>query len=125
MNTQLENNRITEHEENFIVVFYRLIQSIKLYQHNSQIVKEYTEQFTAGLEKLIGNDEFSLFFSKGLICVQGDKLTFRRENLAVFQRILTFFEQRGLEGLIFYPEIKALSASGNQGTLCRGFALLF
>ena len=110
MNTHLENNRITEHEENFIVVFYRLIQSIKLYQHNSQIVKEYTEQFTAGLEKLIGNDEFSLFFSKGLICVQGDKLTFRRENLAVFQRMLSFFEQRGLEGLIFYPEIKALSA---------------
>ena len=109
MNTPLAKNRITEREENFIIVFYRLIQSIKLYQHNSHIVKEYTDQCTACLKKLIGDEELSLLFSKGLICVQGDKLTFRRENLAVFQRILDFFEQRGLEGLILHPEIKAIS----------------
>ena len=110
MKGQTSKDRITEAEENFIVVFYRLIQSIKLYQHNSQIVKEYTAQFTAGLKKLIGNEELSLFFSKGLICVQGEKLTFRRENLAVFQRMLSIFEDRGLEGLIFHPAIMDVSS---------------
>jgi len=110
MNTPIAKVRITELEENFIIVFYRLIQSIKLYQHNSQIVHEYTAQFTEALQKIIGNEEISLLFSKGLICVQGDKLTFRRENLAVFQRMLSFFEQRELEGLIMHPSIKEISA---------------
>jgi len=110
MNSQIAKDRITEVEENFIVVFYRLIQSIKLYQHNSQIVKEYTAQFIAGLKKLIGDEECTLLFSKGLICVQGEKLTFRRENLAVFQRMLSIFEDRGLEGLIFHPGIMDISS---------------
>jgi HD-GYP domain-containing protein (c-di-GMP phosphodiesterase class II) len=110
MKSQKAQERITEVEENFIVVFYRLIQSIRLYQHKSQIVKEYTAQFIEELEKLIGDEEFTMLFSKGLICVQGDKLTFRRENLAVFQRILSFFEERGLEGLIFHPGIKDISS---------------
>jgi HD-GYP domain-containing protein (c-di-GMP phosphodiesterase class II) len=110
MMSHLAKERITDLEENFIIVFYRLIQSVKLYQHNSQIVKEYTAQFIAGLEKLIGDEEFTLHFSKGLICVQGEKLTFRRENLAVFQRMLDIFEQRGLEGLIFHPAIKDVSS---------------
>ena len=62
MSTSLTKTRINELEENFIIIFYRLIQSIKLYQHNSQIVQEYSTQFREGLQKLIGNEEFSLLF---------------------------------------------------------------
>jgi HD-GYP domain-containing protein (c-di-GMP phosphodiesterase class II) len=110
MKSQQSKERITALEENFVIVFYRLFQSIKLYQHNSHIVKESAAQFMKELKKLIGNEECTIIFSKGLICVQGDKLTFRRENLAVFQRMLDIFEQRGLEGLIFHPEIKDISS---------------
>ena len=109
MNKAKKKNIIQELEEEFVVLFFRMIQSIRLYQSNSQLLQDYLSGFGKVLEKLIGNEDFTFLVVNNLLCVHGETLRYRRENTRIFNGIVTSFEQRELEGLIFHPEIKEVS----------------
>jgi HD-GYP domain-containing protein (c-di-GMP phosphodiesterase class II) len=109
MNKAKKKNIVQELEEEFVVLFFRMIQSIRLYQSNSQLLQDYLSGFGKVLEKLIGNEDFTFLVVNNLLCVHGETLRYRRENTRIFNGIVTSFEQRELDGLIFHPEIKEVS----------------
>jgi len=98
--------KVQELEERFVVFFFKMYQSVRLYQNNSQMLEEYLTGFRKSLEGLIVNEEFSFLVSSGLLCVQGETLRYRRDNNRIFNDVVAFFEHRELEGLIFYPTVK-------------------
>jgi HD-GYP domain-containing protein (c-di-GMP phosphodiesterase class II) len=99
-------NTIQELEEEFVILFFRMIQSIRLYESNSQLLQDYLSRLIDALNKLIGNEDFTFLVVNNLLCVHGETLRYRRDNNRIFNGIVVFFEQRALEGLVFLPKIK-------------------
>jgi HD-GYP domain-containing protein (c-di-GMP phosphodiesterase class II) len=104
-----KENTVQELEEAFVILFFRMIQSIRLYESNSQLLQDYLFRLTDTLNKLIGNEEFTFLVVNNLLCVQGETLRYRRDNTRIFNGIVVFFEQRELEGLVFLPKFKETS----------------
>lgn len=109
MSKIIKENTVQELEEEFVVIFFRMIQSIRLYASNSQLLQDYLSRLCEALEKLIGDEEFTFLVVNNLLCVHGETLRYRRDNTRIFNGIVVFCEQRELEGLIFLPEIKETS----------------
>jgi len=56
--TRRKENTVQELEEEFVILFFRMIQSIRLYESNSQLLQDYLSRLTDALNKLIGDDDF-------------------------------------------------------------------
>ena len=104
-----KENTVQELEEEFVILFFRMIQSIRLYESNSQLLQDYLSRLTDALKRLIGNEEFTFLVVNNLLCVHGETLRYRRDNTRIFNGIVVFFEQRELEGLVFLPKVKETS----------------
>lgn len=109
MITRRKENTLQELEEEFVILFFRMIQSIRLYESNSQLLQDYLSRLTDALNKLIGDDDFTFLVINNLLSVHGETLRYRRDNTRIFNGIVVFFEQRELEGLVFLPKIKETS----------------
>jgi len=55
--TRRKENTVQELEEEFVILFFRMIQSIRLYESNSQLLQDYLSRLTDALNKLIGDDD--------------------------------------------------------------------
>ena len=104
-----KGNTVQELEEEFVVLFFRMIQSIRLYESNSQLLQDYLSRLSDALEKLVGSEDFTFLVVNNLLCVHGETLRYRRDNTRIFNGVVVFFEQRELEGLILRPEINDAS----------------
>ena len=109
MISRRKENTVQELEEEFVILFFRMIQSIRLYESNSQLLQDYLSRLTDALNKLIGDDDFTFLVINNLLSVNGETLRYRRDNTRIFNGIVVFFEQRELEGLVFLPKIKETS----------------
>ncbi|MHC5077348.1 MAG: HD-GYP domain-containing protein, partial [Planctomycetota bacterium] len=106
MNSQRMENDHQAHED-FIYVFYSLLQAVRLHANNNEVVLDRFGNFLECVAQLT-KDEDSLIIkvSSGHIIIQDEKLIYKKRTKNNVDNITHYFEQRNLEGLIFYDSVK-------------------
>ena len=92
--------------EKFIIAFFRMIQIVRLYPNNNQLIKECISQFEITAEDLAETQDLTILLSQGQLYLQGELLHYRKETIQVIQDFQEFLLQRDLQGLVFNPERK-------------------
>ena len=96
--------------QKFVIVFYRMIQTIRLHHDNNQLIKQCTAQFAEILGDIFNEDKLSCCISHDCLYIQGEPLRERKGSLLAIQDFIEFLKQRHLKGFIFYPSIKSIPA---------------
>jgi len=93
--------------ESFLLAFYRLIQTVKIHQDNNHLLIERTEDFITSLAPWwVDGEYFTIKVSRGRFLLEDQKLLYRRENVNLTHEMLSYFEQRNLQGLRFHHTVK-------------------
>ena len=104
--------------EAFLKAFHSLLQTVKIHQDTNQMLLSCVDTFVkAVLALCVEDDDLTVQIVKGRFFLQAEKLTHRIENAALFDRMLEYFEKRGLIGLRFSAELKDVAAKD-----CMAFA---
>ena len=97
--------RQTSWEQDFAIVLFRLIQTVKMYQDDRQIVDECISQFMDAAGKLISGDKLTCLVMDGRLYIQGEALRYQKEIVGLVHSLLDSFAQRGLKGLVFHGDL--------------------
>ncbi|HVO67841.1 MAG TPA: hypothetical protein VMT12_15295 [Syntrophales bacterium] len=95
--------------EIFIIAFFRMIQTVRLYPDNNQLIKECISQFETSAESLAPIDDVNILLVHGQLYLQGEMLHYRRETIQVIQDFQEFLRQRDLQGFVLSTERKNLT----------------
>ena len=95
----------TAWEETLIQNTYRLIQAVRIHQDNNQLIKVCVERFRETISRLKLETELKLWIFEGRFFVQKERLQYRKELVRIIQAMIDFFNRRGLQGMIFSPQI--------------------
>ncbi|MGV8074989.1 MAG: HD-GYP domain-containing protein [Syntrophobacteraceae bacterium] len=108
--TQLDQNeQAVIWEENFLIAFFRMIQTLRLYDDNNQLTKQCVIQFKECVDRLFADETLTVLISSGRVYIQGEKLSYRRGMIQALHDVFDFFGSRKLQGLVFYPAFKSAS----------------
>jgi HD-GYP domain-containing protein (c-di-GMP phosphodiesterase class II) len=92
--------------EEFVRVFYKILQSLRIHRENNQLLTESVQSFIALLRQQgSGEGVITIRFVRGRLYFQEEKLLYRRETVNLFDNLMSYFEKRGLGGIRFYPRI--------------------
>jgi HD-GYP domain-containing protein (c-di-GMP phosphodiesterase class II) len=106
MNSQRMENDHQAHED-FIYAFYSLLQAVRLHANNNEVVLDRFENFLECVAQLTKDDDsLTIKVSSGHIIIQDEKLIYKKRTKNIVDNITHYFEQRNLEGLIFYDSVK-------------------
>ncbi len=84
-----------------------LLGTARIYQENNRLLIQCVEKFLAILDRLmLEEDEVSLVANNGRFYLQQEKMVYRRNMTLVIDKMLRFFEERNLDGLCFYADIR-------------------
>jgi HD-GYP domain-containing protein (c-di-GMP phosphodiesterase class II) len=88
---------------NFLVAINNLGQITRLYEDNNKLVTENIDKFITLIKQAgDGEEDIDIRLSEGRFYYQGRKLLLRRSNAKLFNRMVPFFEDRGISGLNFH-----------------------
>jgi HD-GYP domain-containing protein (c-di-GMP phosphodiesterase class II) len=90
-------------EDTFILVFYRLLQAVRIHKDNNDLVKGCLVQFKQTLAQLDLEDDLTIVVSEERFFIQGERLQIRKDQVRLFKALLDFFLIRALHGLRFLP----------------------
>ena len=106
MNSQRMESDHQAHED-FIYALYSLLQAARLHANNNEMVLNRFENFLKCIAQLTEEDDsLTIKVSSGHIIIQDEKLIYKKRTKNILENITHYFEQRNLEGLIFYESIK-------------------
>ena len=106
MNSQRMENDHQAHED-FIYAFYSLLQAARLHANNNEVVLDRFGNFLDCVAQLTKDDDsLTIKVSSGHIIIQDEKLIYKKRTKNIVDNITHYFEQRNLEGLIFYDSVK-------------------
>ena len=98
--------------EQFFRAFYSLVQTVKIHRDNNQLLRERVESFVRIVVELgAGRDHLIIQLSNGRFFLQDEKLIYQRKNVKLINSLLLYFENRGIEGIRFYTELKDVSSN--------------
>ena len=99
------DSRQTSLEQDFAIVLFRLIQTVKMYQDDRQIVDECIGQFVGASKKLTSGGKLTCLVKDGRLYIQGEALRYRKELVGLIHSLLDSFAQRGLNGIVFHGDL--------------------
>lgn len=92
--------------QQFVQVLNNLFSTARIHQDNNRLLVQCVEQFLGiGRRLLRENDEITLLVAVGGFYLQEEKVVFRRNAAGLIRKMLTFFEERQLDGLKFYQNL--------------------
>jgi len=92
--------------QHFIQALNNLLSTARIHQDNNRLLVQCVEQFLdIGRRLLRENDEITLLVAVGGFYLQEEKVVFRRNAAGLIRKMLTFFEERQLDGLKFYQNL--------------------
>ena len=91
----------TQMGADLIKSLYHIVNAIKIHQDNNQLVRESIARFKVILAEISGGDDFNLKIWRGRFYLQGKKLLFQRETFNFINKMVDYFNQRGIVGLTF------------------------
>jgi HD-GYP domain-containing protein (c-di-GMP phosphodiesterase class II) len=87
-----------------------LLQITKIHLDNNELLLEAARKFIRLFKKIgNGSSEISIQLSEGRFYFQESKLLMRPANAAIFNRMLRFFEDRGIFGFHFQSDLEAVA----------------
>jgi len=107
--------------EQLLADLYSLVQAIKVYQDNNQLVLDGVENLRNSVSRLSADAEFlELRVENGRFYIQDEKLVLRKEADHVNRNLLRYLDERGLAGL----KLAAVSAAKPMSEIVRFVKLL-
>jgi HD-GYP domain-containing protein (c-di-GMP phosphodiesterase class II) len=113
--------------QHFVQALNNLLSTARIHQDNNRLLVQCVEQFLEiGRKLLREDDEITLLVAVGGFYLQQEKIVFRRNAAGLIRKMLTFFEERQLDGIKFYQNLgyasleditafaRVLNASGRQ-----------
>lgn len=86
--------------EQFLADIYTLVQAVKVYQENNQLVLDGVENFRRSFAEVVGDQEtLDLLVENARFYFQEEKLLLRKEAERVQANLLKYMDERGLAGL--------------------------
>jgi len=83
-----------------------MVHTIGMYHENNALVQESISKFMAAAGHVAQEGAIEILAWRGRLYLQGEKLAYRRETVALINAWLDFFEQRTLAGFRLFPKIK-------------------
>jgi HD-GYP domain-containing protein (c-di-GMP phosphodiesterase class II) len=106
--------------EETIRAFYRLLHTADLYEANNNALAEGTKAFAQALKSWWQeNEDFSIQINRDSFFLQDTRLQYQRQNMAVIQELLRYFDKRNIQGLCFHS-----CAQGTSHEVLHTFARL-
>jgi len=96
--------------EEFLLNFYSLIQNVKIYSDNHAQVVGGLKKFSESMDNCVESDALTLKISNDQLFIDDEKLPYSRTNKILFDNIIHYFGDRGLEGVRFFEDVKHVSA---------------
>ena len=113
--------------QHFVQALNNLLSTARIHQDNNRLLVQCVEQFLEiGRHLLREDDEITLLVAVGGFYLQQEKIVFRRNAAGLIRKMLTFFEERQIDGIKFYQNLgyasleditafaRVLNASGRQ-----------
>ena len=92
--------------QRFVQELNNLLSTARIHQDNNRLLIRCVEQFLAIARELLrNNDEITLLVAVGGFYLQEEKVVFRRNAAGLIRKMLSFFEERQLDGLRFYQNL--------------------
>ncbi len=96
--------------EEFLLALHRLVKMAKIHQDNNQLLVERIQEFIGILARWCESEGSLLIgISHGRFFLDEAKILYRRENVNIYKEMVRYFEQRKLQGLRFFSELKDAS----------------
>ena len=102
----------------FLRALYHMINTVRLYQDNNQLVQNSVELFRNILNELTIDGDMGLLLYRGRFHLGGEKLPYRRNAAIVVYKMMEFFSKRGIGSLNFSKSSREASAE-NMITFAR------
>lgn len=99
MSDQLSPSRRFGHD--FIRVLYHVIHTARIYQDNNQLIRKSVRSFQAILDEMTVEGDINLVLWRGRFHVGGEKLSYRRDTIAIVNAMSDFFLKRGIVSINF------------------------
>ncbi len=104
MNGTGRDNRLLGQQ--FIQVLNNLLSTASIHQDNNKLLIQCVERFLEVTEMLFTeDDEITLLVAVGGFYLQQEKIIFKRNAAGLVRKMLTFFEDRQLDGLKIYQNV--------------------
>lgn len=88
--------------EKFLIAFYKLTSTAKLYEGNNQVLRDCVHEFREILSQWIEMEAYlAIYAARGQFFIQDEKLIYRRENINIMEEMGTYFEKRMIPGFRF------------------------
>ncbi|HHB75241.1 MAG TPA: HD domain-containing protein [Desulfobulbus sp.] len=92
--------------QQFIQVMNNLLSTASIHQDNNKLLIQCVERFLEVTGKLLAeDDEITLLVAVGGFYLQQEKIIFKRNAAGLVRKMLTFFEDRQLDGLKIYQNV--------------------
>ncbi|HON59939.1 MAG TPA: HD domain-containing protein [Smithella sp.] len=85
----------------FIRSLYHMINTVRVYQDNNQLVRMSVGSFQTILKELTGSGDSSLLLYRGRFHLGGEKIPYRRDLAVIVYNMIDFFLKRGVGSLNF------------------------
>jgi HD-GYP domain-containing protein (c-di-GMP phosphodiesterase class II) len=85
----------------FLRALYYMINAVRIYKDNNQIVQTSVSSFQNMLTELTISGDISLLLYRSRFHLGGEKLRYRRDTAVVVYKMIEFFSKRGIGGLNF------------------------
>ena len=85
----------------FLRALYHMINAVRIYKNNNQIVRTSVSSFQNMLNELTISGDISLLLYRSRFHLGGEKLRYRRDMALVVYKMVEFFSKRGIGGVNF------------------------
>jgi HD-GYP domain-containing protein (c-di-GMP phosphodiesterase class II) len=103
MNDRASTQLVEINGERFLVLLFRTIQAIKLYDDGNELVREAVTHLMNAASEILVESEFTMLILDGGYYVQGKRFRYHRKTGKIIQGLLDTFTDRGLYGFTFHP----------------------
>lgn len=115
-----QSQRVAFREEKVLVAFFRMIQVIRIYEDNNQVVRRCLAHLLASTEGLLTEEGLMIVLSDGQHYVQGTRVRYHQGTGLCFHGLLESFTRHGPLGFVFHNDLKKAPA----GEIVSFFRLL-
>ena len=105
MSDQARSQKVEIKGEKFLVLLFRTIQAIKLYEDENELVKQSVSQLINAASEILVESEFTILILDGGYYIQGRRFRYQRKTGKIIQDLLDTFTNRGLFGFTFHPAL--------------------
>jgi hypothetical protein len=95
--------------QDFMKSLYRLINTVRIYRDNNQLIRKGVAELKGTLDILAGRDDISVHLWRGRFHIRGERLQYRRDLASVVNGMVAYFTQRNIGQIIFFNASRNVS----------------